>query len=93
MHCYPQYNPCPKKINDIEAPKFFKAEAHLGTTPVVRLSSSRKAPNLTDGSNDGVNTHAVKPVGFNEFVKAVRHLGFFGTAINQPPLLAAKEKP
>jgi hypothetical protein len=37
-----------------------------------------------------VNTHGVKPVGFSEFVKAVRHLGFFGAAINLPPLPAAK---
>ena len=93
MQCSPQYNPYPKKINGIEAPNFFKAEAHLGNTPVMMLNASAKAPNLTDCSNCGVNTHGVKPVGFNEFVKAVRHLGFFGTAINQPPLLAAKEKP
>lgn len=92
MQSYPKPNPFPKKIDGIEVLKVLKTEAHLENTPVMMLNASAKAPNLTDCSDCGVNTHGVKPVGFNEFVKAVRHLGFLGAAINQPPLPAAKEK-
>ena len=33
----------------------------------------------------GVNAYVVKPVDFNEFMKAVKELGVFWALINEPP--------
>ena len=33
----------------------------------------------------GVNAYVVKPVGFNEFVRALRDLGLFWAVVNRPP--------
>jgi hypothetical protein len=77
MPGYPQCNSFSKKIDGIEVLKVHKADEHLGNTPVVRLNSSRRAPNLTDCYDYCVNTHGVKPEGFNGSVKAGSQLDFF----------------
>ncbi len=93
MHGYPQCNSLSKKIDGIEVLKVHKADEHLKNTPVVRLNSTRRAPHLTDCYKYGVNTHGVKPVGFNGFVKAVSQLGFFRRRSTNLRCLQQREKP
>jgi hypothetical protein len=78
MQGYSQSNPLPKKIDGIEVLKVHKANEFLESIPVAKQNTSRKAPNLTDCYNDGLNPHGVKSVGINVVVKAVSQLGFFG---------------
>lgn len=73
------------KVNGLEVLKIIKADDHLKTIPVVMLTSSRETPDLIECYKHGVNAYVVKPVDFGEFVKAVKHLGIFWAAVNEPP--------
>jgi hypothetical protein len=33
----------------------------------------------------GVNAYVVKPAGFSEFMRTVKHLAVFWAAVNEPP--------
>ena len=73
------------KVNGLEVLKIIKADEHLKIIPVVVLTSSRETPDLIDFYKHGVNAYVVKPVDFAEFMKAVRQLGIFWAAVNEPP--------
>ncbi len=74
------------KVNGLEVLKIIKADAKLCSIPVVVLSSSREAPDVVESYQHGVNAYVVKPVDFNEFMQAVKQLGIFWAAVNEPPL-------
>ena len=75
------------KVNGLEVLKTIKADEHLKIIPIVVLTSSRETPDLVDFYKYGVNAYVVKPVEFSEFMKAIKHLGIFWAAINEPPPL------
>lgn len=62
-----------------------KADEQLRYIPVVVLTSSRESRDLEECYRLGVNAYVVKPVRFNEFVKAVKEIGVFWALINEPP--------
>jgi CheY-like chemotaxis protein len=80
------------KVNGLEVLKIIKADEHLRTIPVVVLTSSRETPDLIEFYNHGVNAYVVKPVDFSEFMKAVKQLGVFWAAVNEPPPYTGKEE-
>jgi CheY-like chemotaxis protein len=73
------------KVSGLEVLKAIKADEHLKMIPVVALTSSRETPDLAEFYNYGVNAYVVKPVDFSEFIKAVKQLGVFWAAVNEPP--------
>ena len=73
------------KVNGLEVLKIIKADEHLKIIPVVVLTSSRETPDLIEFYKHGVNAYVVKPVDFSEFMEAVKKLGVFWAAVNQPP--------
>jgi CheY-like chemotaxis protein len=75
------------KVNGLEVLKTIKADEHLKIIPVVVLTSSRETPDLVEFYKHGVNAYVVKPVDFSEFMKAIKHIGIFWAAINEPPPL------
>ena len=75
------------KVNGLEVLKTIKADEHLKIIPIVVLTSSRETPDLVEFYKHGVNAYVVKPVEFSEFMKAIKQLGIFWAAINQPPPL------
>jgi len=75
------------KVSGLEVLKLIKADAQLKTIPVVVLSSSCEAPDLVECYQHGVNAYVMKPVNFAEFMNAVKQLGLFWAAINEPPPL------
>jgi len=75
------------KVNGLEVLKTIKADEHLKIIPVVVLTSSRETPDLVEFYKHGVNAYVVKPVEFSEFMKAIKNLGIFWAAINEPPPL------
>ena len=82
------------KVDGLEVLKVMKADEHLCSIPVVVLTSSRETPDLIEFYKHGVNAYVVKPVGFSEFMKAVKQLGVFWAAVNEPPPAAgAVESP
>ena len=80
------------KINGLEVLKIIKADEYLQNIPVVVLSSSRETPDLAECYKLGVNAYVVKPVNFADFMKAVRQLGIFWAAINEPPPQTMREE-
>ena len=73
------------KVSGLEVLKTIKADEHLKMIPVVVLTSSRETPDLVEFYKHGVNAYVVKPVEFSEFMKAVKQLGIFWAAVNEPP--------
>ena len=80
------------KVTGLEVLKIIKADEHLKMIPVVVLTSSRETPDLIEFYKHGVNAYVVKPVDFSEFMKAVKQLGIFWAAINEPPPIAGREQ-
>ena len=55
----------------------------LKTIPVVMLTSSREERDLIESYRLGINAYVVKPVGFEQFVEAVRQIGAFWAILNE----------
>ena len=62
-----------------------KKDDELRSIPVVMLTASREELDLVRSYKLGVNAYVVKPVGFKEFLDAVRDLGVFWAVLNEPP--------
>lgn len=73
------------KVSGLDVLKAMKADEHLKMIPVVVLTSSRETPDLIEFYKQGVNAYVVKPVGFSEFMQAVKQVGVFWAAVNEPP--------
>jgi len=73
------------KINGLEVLKAIREDEKLKMIPVVILTSSREESDLIEGYRLGINAYVVKPVDFNEFVRAIKTLGLFWAIINEPP--------
>jgi two-component system response regulator len=74
------------KVNGMEVLKKIKADEHFKKIPVVILTSSKEDPDIKTCYELGANSYIVKPVKFNEFLKAVSELGLYWMLLNQPPL-------
>ena len=73
------------KVSGLEVLTTIKADEDLKTIPVVVLTSSRETPDLLEFYKYGVNAYVVKPVDFSEFMNAVKQIGVFWAAVNEPP--------
>jgi two-component system response regulator len=54
-------------------------------TPVVVLTSSNEERDRIDAYKLGVNSYIVKPVDFDQFIKAVEEIGLYWLLLNKPP--------
>jgi CheY-like chemotaxis protein len=73
------------KVDGLQVLEQVKKSPHLKSIPVVMLTSSREEADLARSYGLGVNAYVVKPVGFPEFVKALKELGLFWAVVNEPP--------
>jgi len=73
------------KVNGLEVLGKIRSDDGLKLIPVVILTSSREESDLVESYRLGVNAYVVKPVDFNEFVRAIRTLGLFWAIVNEPP--------
>lgn len=73
------------RVDGIEVLRKLKSDDKRKIIPVVMLTSSKEDKDIIDAYNLGVNAYIVKPVDFDQFVKAVTQLGFFWMILNQPP--------
>jgi CheY-like chemotaxis protein len=73
------------KVDGLEVLKRIKHEPNLETIPVVILTSSGEDQDLLRSYSSGANAYVIKPVGFRDFVEAVREVGLFWAIINEPP--------
>jgi two-component system response regulator len=72
------------KVNGIEVLRRMKSDERTKRIPVVVLTSSKEDPDIQECYALGVNGYVVKPVDFDEFHKAISHLGLFWMIVNQP---------
>jgi CheY-like chemotaxis protein len=73
------------KIDGLQVLEQVKGNPELRTIPVVMLTSSREEIDVARSYGLDVNAYVVKPVGFPDFVQALRELGLFWAVVNQPP--------
>ncbi len=72
------------KINGLEVLQKIKLDERTKTIPVVVLTSSKEDPDMEACYKLGANSYVVKPVVFDEFIKAVSELGQYWLMVNQP---------
>jgi two-component system response regulator len=75
------------KIDGLEVLKRIKGDPRTKMIPVVVLTSSKEQSDVVESYQLGVNSYIVKPVNFEQFTEAVRHLGLYWLLHNQPPKL------
>ena len=73
------------KMDGLEVLRTVKADPDLRLIPIVILTSSGEERDLIESYRQGVNAYVVKPVDFQQFVRAVSQLGVFWAVINEPP--------
>jgi CheY-like chemotaxis protein len=75
------------KVDGLEVLRTIKADPALRRIPVVVLTSSREERDVVKSYDLGVNAYVTKPVEFEQFADAVKHLGLFWLLLNEPPPL------
>lgn len=73
------------KIDGIEVLREIKADNDLKKIPVVVLTSSKEDRDVIAAYELGVNSYIVKPVEFDEFVKAISNVGLYWLILNEAP--------
>ncbi len=73
------------KVDGLEVLQQIKGDVAFKVLPVVMLTSSREEADLVKSYQLGVNAYVVKPVGFQQFVDAIKQTGMFWAVINEPP--------
>ena len=73
------------KVNGLEVLKRIRADKRTRTLPVVMLTSSAEERDRFAAYEHHANSYIRKPVDFDQFTEAVRHLGLYWLVLNQPP--------
>ena len=71
------------KVDGIEVLRQLKASEHTKAIPVVIMTSSSEEKDIVSSYRLGVNSYVVKPVGFEDFARAVSELGFYWMLLNK----------
>lgn len=73
------------KIDGMEVLKRVRRDERTKLLPVVILTSSAEQTDVINGYSLGANSYIRKPVEFNQFAEAMRHLGLYWLLWNEPP--------
>ncbi len=73
------------RLDGLQVLKEIRANERTRLLPVVILTSSKEEQDLMAGYSNGANSYIRKPVSFNEFIEAVRHLGMYWLLLNEYP--------
>ncbi len=74
------------KVSGLEVLKQLKSDDETSNIPIVILTSSAQDPDVAQSYKLGANSYIVKPVGFENFSKAIAQLGVYWLLLNHPPL-------
>jgi two-component system response regulator len=73
------------RMNGLDVLRKIRGNPKTRVLPVVILTSSREEPDIASAYDLGVNSYIVKPVEFEDFVKAVTSTGLYWMLLNEPP--------
>jgi two-component system response regulator len=73
------------KVGGLEVLRTLRADARTKAAPVVVLTTSREEQDLINSYDLGANSYVRKPVDFEQFTEAVRHLGMYWLLLNELP--------
>ena len=73
------------RIDGLQVLERVRANPRTRLLPVVILTSSTEQRDLENGYKLGANSYIRKPVDFQEFLDAMRHLGLYWLLLNQAP--------
>jgi two-component system response regulator len=73
------------KVGGLEVLREIKGDERTRRIPVIVMTSSKEDSDIITSYDLGVNSYVVKPIGFENFSKAVTELGMYWLLINQEP--------
>lgn len=73
------------KIDGLEVLRQIRANALTSMQPVVILTTSNEDSDVITSYKLGVNSYIRKPVDFEQFMEAIRHLGLYWLVLNVAP--------
>ena len=73
------------KISGLEVLAEIKSHPETKMLPVVVVSSSREDPDIKRAYELGANSYVVKPVNFEDFLKAMSQTGLYWLLVNESP--------
>jgi len=78
------------KVDGLEVLRRLRSDARTKLLPVVVLTSSKEEQDLAQSYSLGVNSYIRKPVDFEQFMEAVKHLGLYWLVLNEAPPAVAR---
>jgi CheY-like chemotaxis protein len=72
-------------VDGIEVLRRIKTDPKLNAIPVVMLTTSASEREMMESYNYGANSYVVKPVDFEQFVKAIKELKLYWLVLNSLP--------
>lgn len=73
------------KVGGLEVLRTLRADPRTKPAPVVVLTTSREEQDLINSYELGANSYVRKPIDFEQFIEAVRHLGMYWLLLNELP--------
>lgn len=73
------------KMDGLEVLKRLRSEDRTKLLPVVILTSSKEECDILNGYMLGANSYVRKPVDFDQFNEAIKHLGLYWLLLNEAP--------
>ena len=73
------------KVNGLEVLERLRADPRTKLIPIVILTSSSEDEDILASYQLGANSYVRKPVDFNHFAEAIKHLGLYWLILNHKP--------
>ena len=73
------------RLGGLEVLRRLRESERTRTLPVVVLTSSREESDLAESYRRGANSYIVKPVDFDQFMRAVSEIGMYWLLLNKVP--------
>lgn len=73
------------KVGGLEVLRQIRADERTRRVPVVVLTTSKEEQDVLASYELFANSYVRKPVDFDQFIEAARHLGLYWLLLNEPP--------
>ena len=73
------------KVSGLEVLQRLRTDARTRRMPIVVLTSSKEEQDIIRSYDLGANSFIQKPVDYEQFTAAIKHLGIYWMVLNEPP--------